>query len=123
MLLTSDNKMRRLILIGDKVLIRPKSFSDKTKSGLYLPQTVADKELVQSGYVLQTGPGYAIPSMDETEVWKPDEEKLKYLPLQAQEGDVALFLARHAFEVQYEGEKYLIVPHSAILMLVRDEEL
>jgi co-chaperonin GroES (HSP10) len=123
MLLTPDNKIRKFILVGDKVLIQPKAFSEQTKSGLYLPQTVVEKEPVHSGYVLQVGPGYAIPSSDEQESWKPEEERLRYIPLQAKEGDVALFMARNMFEVMYEGEKYLIVPHSSILMLVREEDL
>lgn len=121
--ITPDNKIRKFILVGDKVLIQPKAFSDQTKSGLYLPQTVVEKEPVQSGYVLQVGPGYAIPSIDDQESWKPEDERLKYVPLQAKEGDVALFLSRNAHEVQYEGEKYMIIPHGAILMLVREEDL
>lgn len=121
--LTPDNRIRKFVLVGDKVLIQPQAFNDRTKSGLYLPQTVAEKEPIQSGLVLQVGPGYAIPSMEEPESWKPEEERLRYIPLQAKEGDVALFQARNAFEVQYEGEKYLIIPHSAILMLVREEDL
>jgi co-chaperonin GroES (HSP10) len=121
--ITSDNKIRRFVLVGDKVLIKPKTFNDQTKSGLYLPQTVVEKEPIQSGYVLQVGPGYAIPSAEENESWKPEDERLKYIPLQAKEGDLALYLARNSFEVQYEGEKYLIIPHNSILMLVREEEL
>jgi chaperonin GroES len=121
--ITPDNKIRKFILVGYKVLIQPKAFSDQTKSGLYLPQTVVEKEPVQSGYVLQVGPGYAIPSIDDQESWKPEDERLKYVPLQAKEGDVALFLSRNAYEVQYEGEKYMIIPHGAILMLVREEDL
>ncbi|HRH34155.1 MAG TPA: co-chaperone GroES family protein [Catalimonadaceae bacterium] len=121
--LTPDNKIRKFILVGDKVLLKPSAFSEKTKSGLYLPQTVIEKEPVQSGYVLQVGPGYAIPSMEETESWKGEEARIQYIPLQAKEGDLALFLARQSFEVQYEGEKYLIIPHQAILMLVREDDL
>lgn len=121
--LTPDNKIRKFILVGDKVLLKPGAFNEKTKSGLYLPQTVVEKEPVQSGYVLQVGPGYAIPSADEPESWKGEEERMRYIPLQAKEGDIALFLGSQSFEVQYEGEKYLIIPHQAILMLVREDDL
>jgi co-chaperonin GroES (HSP10) len=41
------------------------------------------------------------------------------MPLQAEEGDFAIFVRDAAIEVEYEGEKYLIVPHSSILMLMR----
>ena len=39
--------------------------------------------------------------------------------LQAEEGDYALFLKDQAIEIEYETKKYLIVPQSAILMLIR----
>jgi co-chaperonin GroES (HSP10) len=43
--------------------------------------------------------------------------------LQAREGDLAIFLSGGATEVMYEGEKYFIVPQSAILMLEREDDL
>jgi hypothetical protein len=46
-----------------------------------------------------------------------DSGQVKYIPLQAREGDIAIFLLSGATEVLYEGEKYFIVPQSAILML------
>lgn len=121
--ITADNKLKRLIVVGDRVLIKPKDPSDRTSSGLYLPPTVQEKEQVQSGYVIKVGPGYPIPVQTEDEPWKETEEKVKYMPLQAQEGDVALYLQRNAIEVQYEGEQYVIVPQSSILMLERLEDL
>jgi co-chaperonin GroES (HSP10) len=48
---------------------------------------------------------------------------VKYLPLQAAEGDYAIFLKESAMEIEFEDKKYLIVPHSAILVLVRTEIL
>jgi co-chaperonin GroES (HSP10) len=59
----------------------------------------------------------------ENESWKAEEEQVKYIPLQAKEGDLAIFLLSGATEVMYENEKYFIVPQSAILMLEREEEL
>lgn len=121
--ITADNKLKRLIVVGDRVLIKPKDPSDRTSSGLYLPPTVQEKEQVQSGYVIKVGPGYPIPTPAEDEPWKETEEKVKYMPLQAQEGDVALYLQRNAIELQYEGEQYVIVPQASILMLERLEDL
>ena len=68
-------------------------------------------------------PYYPLPTQTEDEPWKETEEKVKYMPLQAQEGDLAIYLQRHAIEVQYEGEKYVILPQAAILMLERFEDL
>ena len=120
---TADNRLRRLIIVGDRVLIKPKSPTDRTNSGLYLPPTVTEKEQVQSGYVIKVGPGYPIPSASEDESWKETEEKLKYMPLQAKEGDIAIYLQRNAIDLEYDGEKYVNVPQGSILMLDRSEDL
>ena len=120
---TADNRLRRLIIVGDRVLIKPKSATDRTNSGLYLPPTVTEREQVQSGYVIKVGPGYPIPSTSEDEPWRESEEKLKYMPLQAKEGDIAIYLQRNAIDLEYDGEKYVIVPQGSILMLDRSEDL
>ena len=121
--LTSDNKFKKLVVIGDRVLIRPSRPHERTESGLYLPPGVQEKEKVQQGYVIKTGPGYAIPMPVDDEPWKHQDEQVKYVPLQAREGDIAIFLLSGATEVLYEGDKYFIVPQSAILMLEREVEI
>ena len=123
MILTQDNKLKKLIVIGDRVLIKPHKPDERTATGLFLPPGVQEKEKVQQGLVIKTGPGYAIPMPVESEPWKNEEEQVKYIPLQAREGDLAIFVMGGATEVLYEKEKYYIVPQSAILMLERDEEL
>ena len=123
MILTSDNKLKKLIVIGDRVLIRPSKPDEQTASGLYLPPGVQEKEKVQQGQIIKTGPGYAIPMPVDDEPWKSEDENVKYVPLQAREGDLAIFLVSGAPEVMYEGEKYFIVPQGAILLLEREEEL
>lgn len=123
MLITPDNKLKKLIIIGDRVLIRPTRANERTQTGLYLPPGVQEKEKVQQGYIIKIGPGYAIPMPPEDEPWKAQEEKVRYVPLQAKEGDLAIFLLSGATEIMYEGEKYFIVPQSAILMLEREEDL
>jgi len=124
MKITQENKLKKLIVVGDRVLIRPAKQSDKTSSGLYLPPGVQEKEKIQSGYVIKVGPGYPLPlPVDDDEMWKGKDEQVKYLPLQAQEGDLAIFLQKGAIEVIYEDEKYFIVPQASILMLERDEDL
>jgi len=122
-MITQDNQLKKLIIIGDRVLIKPSKPNEQTTSGLYLPPGVQEKEKVQQGYIIKTGPGYAIPLPVENEPWKTEEEQVKYIPLQAKEGDLALFLLSGATELLYEGEKYFIVPQNAILMLEREEDL
>lgn len=122
--LTAENRLRKLIVVGDRLLIRPKKQPDKTESGLYLPPGVQEKEKVQTGFVIKVGPGYPIPmATDEDEPWKENDEKIKYVPLQAQEGDLAIFLQKGAVEVVYQGEKLFIVPQSSVLMLEREQDL
>jgi co-chaperonin GroES (HSP10) len=119
----SATNLHKLIVVGDRVLLKPKSLNDRTKSGLYLPPTVTEKEEIQSGYIIKAGPGYPIPSAEDEESWKKDKEKTKYIPLQAKEGDFALYLQKHAIEIEFDREKYFLVPQSAILLLLRDEDL
>jgi chaperonin GroES len=121
--ITQDNRFKKLIVIGDRVLIRLTRPNERTESGLYLPPGVQEREKVQQGYVIKAGPGYAIPMPPEEESWKQTEDNVKYIPLQVKEGDLAIFLLSGATEVLYEGEKYYIVPQSAILMLEREEDL
>jgi len=119
-----DHRLKKLTVVGDRVLIRPAKDSEKTDSGLYLPPGVQEKEKIQKGYVILTGPGYPLPlPADEDDVWKGKEDSVKYLPLQAREGDLAIFLQKGAIEVIYEKEKYFIVPQASILMLEREEDL
>lgn len=111
-------------MVGDRVLVKPKSPQNKTKTGLYLPPTVQENEKVQSGYIVKVGPGYPIPAMtDNDEPWKEQKEEVKYVPLQASVGDLAIYLAKSGFEIEFNKEKYIILPHASILMIIRDEDL
>jgi chaperonin GroES len=116
---------REVILIGDKVLIRPDEENDRTPSGLFLPQGVAQKDQVMSGTVVNVGPGYPLgEAATEGEPWSgTTRTELRYVPLQAARGDYAVFLRNNAVEVEIDGSKYQIVPHGAVLLLIRDRLL
>jgi chaperonin GroES len=119
-----EQNLDKFIMIGDRVLIRPKSPSDKTKSGLYLPPGVQEKERTHAGYVVKVGPGYPIPAINDVdEPWKDKSDEVKYVPLQLKEGDLAIYLQSSGYEIEFKKVKYIIVPHSAILMLIRDDSL
>jgi len=117
------NPIDKLIVVGDRVLIKPKTGTGKTRSGLLLPPGYKEKEEIQSGYVVKTGPGYPIPLPSEgiDEPWKKKEEAINYIPLQATVGDLAIFLKKGAVEIQFHNEKYFIVPQHSILLLERDD--
>ena len=114
---------KQMIVVGDRILLELNVGQDKTKSGLYLPPSVVEKEKVAMGRVVRVGPGYPIPNPNytEDEPWSTPKDPMRYIPLQAKEGDYAIFLREQGIEVEFEDRKYLIVPQSAVLMLVRDE--
>ncbi len=120
-----SNVTDKFVVVGDRVLIRPVAGDGRTKSGIYLPPGVQEKEKIQSGYVLKIGPGYPVgPPPESDEPWMEKITTPQYIPLQAKVGDLAIFIQSSAYEIEYEGEKYLIVPHAAILMFIRkDDEL
>jgi len=116
---------KQVVVIGDRILLQLDEEGDRMKSGLYLPPSVREKEKVAMGRVVKVGPGYPIPnpSYTDDEPWSQPKDPMRYIPLQAKEGDYALFLREQGIEVEFEEKKYLIVPQSAVLMLVRDELL
>lgn len=119
-----EKDLSKLILVGDRILVKPKNPVGRTKSGLYLPPTVQENETLQSGYVMRVGPGYPIPAISESDdFWKESKDEVKYVPLQAKVGDLAVYLPKGGFEIEFNKEKYIILPQSAILMLVRDESI
>jgi len=119
-----ESNLDKFIVVGDRVMIKPKSPQERTKTGLYLPPGVTEKERIHSGYVLKVGPGYPIPAIqDVDEPWKDKSDDVKYVPLQPKPGDLAIYLQNSSYEIEFRKEKYVIVPHSSILLLIRDEDL
>jgi co-chaperonin GroES (HSP10) len=117
---------KKLVVVGDKLLIAPDKEQERTAHGLYLPPGVKEKEKVQTGYVIKVGPGYPVmnPNFIDQEPWSTTpKDPVKYIPLQAEEGDYAIFLRDAAVEIEFEGKEYLIVNQSAILMLIRPGEI
>lgn len=115
---------REIIVVGDRVLIAFDDDESRTEFGLYLPPGVKEKEKVRGGYVVKVGPGYPMPDLNSVgdEPWSESTKKdFKYIPLQAQVGDFAIFLNNSAVEIEFEEKRYVVVSQSAILALVRDE--
>ncbi len=114
---------KRLIVVGDRVLIAPEEGEERTNVGLYLPASAIEGRQVQGGRIVATGPGtpMAEPASMDEEPWKihGGGAEVKYLPMQAEMGDYALFFRKAAVEITFEGKAYLVVPQAAILVLVR----
>ena len=88
-------------------------------------QMLGASAVLLQGRILPGGTGPGMPEWQtlytDDEPWSKPKDPARYIPLQVQEGDYALFLRDQAIEVEFEEKKYLVVPQSAILMLVRDE--
>jgi chaperonin GroES len=113
---------KELLVVGDRVLVRPESGEVKTKVGLFLPAGVREKEEVRSGTIVAVGPGTPLPPpSDEHEPWKEGYRAPRYLPMQVSLGDYALFFRKAAIEITFEDENFLVVPYGAILVLVRGQ--
>ncbi|MBE0592870.1 MAG: co-chaperone GroES [Gemmatimonadales bacterium] len=118
--------LKKLIVVGDRVLVSPQEGEERTKVGLYLPPTAVDHQAVQGGRVLATGPGTPLsaPTEIDDEPWRLGaKSEGRFLPVQARVGDFALFFRKAAVEISYEGQRYLVVPQAAILVLVRPQDI
>jgi chaperonin GroES len=104
---------KRLLVVGDRVLVKVEDGEQRTKVGLYLPPTAIDNQAVQGGEIMSTGPGLALPDLADQgdEPWRigGSNREARYVPMQARVGDYALFFRKAAVEITFE-----------ILALVRD---
>lgn len=113
---------KHLIVVGDRVLVQPEEGEERTNVGLYLPPTAIDRQAVQSGRIIATGPGTPLsePASLDDEPWRiTSSSETRYVPMQAHVGDFALFFRKAAVEITFESKRYLVVPQAAILVLVR----
>ena len=115
---------KELIVVGDRILLRIDEQEQRTSVGLYLPPTALEKENVQSGRVEEVGPGIPLPprGTDDDDVpWtqSASEPEMRFIPLQASKGDHAIFARKEAVEIKFDDEKFVVVPHAAILVLIR----
>ena len=84
--------------LADRVVIEPKEAETKTASGIFIPDTA--KEKPQQGTVVAAGPG------------KKDEA------MEVKVGDVVLYGKYSGTELEFEGEKYLMMRQSDVLAII-----
>lgn len=85
---------------GDRVIIKPQTAEQTTKSGIVLPDTAQEKP--QTGTVVAVGEGRVT-----------DEGKT--IPVKIKEGDVVIYAKYGGTEIKSEGTEYLIIKESDIL--------
>ena len=114
---------KKIIIVGDRILIRPDKGESKSSAGLYLPPSVLEKQEVRGGIVVEVGPGIPLGSAEDIidEPWRDSDPKTNYLPTQAEIGDFALFLGKASIDIKLEEKDYLIISQAAILILIRDD--
>ncbi len=101
----NSNKIN-LVPLGDRVLVQPthEDSALKTKSGIYIPETV-EKEKPEEGTVLAVGEGRY---MDGT-----------LIPLRVKVGDRVMFSKYGYDELKVDGKEYLIVKEDSILVIIK----
>lgn len=92
--------------LGDRVVIETseKEKGGKTKTGIYLPETV-DKERPEQGKIVAVGPG------------KLSDEG-KRIPMSVKKGDLVLFTKYGPNEIKVDGKEYLIAREDDILAIL-----
>jgi chaperonin GroES len=86
--------------LGDRVLVKPIEKEEKTKSGIYLPDTA--KEKPQEGEVIAVGPG----KYDDTG---------KRIPMDLKVGDKVIYAKYGGTEIKVDDVEMMILRESDIL--------
>jgi chaperonin GroES len=89
--------------LADRVIIKPSPSDEKTKGGLFVPDTAKEKPVI--GEVVAVGPG------------KVTEDGKKISP-EVKVGDKVLYGKYSGTEVTVEGEEYLIMREADIFAVV-----
>lgn len=95
----------KLVPLEDRIIVEPMTEEEKTKGGIYLPDTV-DREKPEQGKVISVGPGKML-------------ESGKRSPMDVHIGDKIVFSKYGPDEIKLEGKKYLIIRHSDILAIIK----
>jgi len=109
----AKQKFRRVLTISnmnikplaDHIVIEPISQEEKTKSGIFLPQS-AEKERPEQGKVVAVGPGKTLSSG-------------KLVPCEVKPGDIVLFTKYGPNEVKVDGKEYLIAKQEDVLAVLK----
>ena len=90
--------------LSDHILIEPVSVEEKTKAGIFLPQS-SDKERPEQGKVVAVGPG---------KLAKTGER----IAIEIKVGDTVLFSKYGPNEIKIDGKEYLIAKQDDILAIL-----
>ena len=91
--------------MGDRVVVKPKSREETTKSGLVLPDTASERP--QQGEVLSVGPGRQL-------------DNGQRVTLDVKQGDTVLFAKYSGTEFKLEDEELLILSERDVLAVIEN---
>jgi chaperonin GroES len=86
--------------MGDRLVVKPTQSEEKTKSGIYIPDTAKEKS--QEGKVIAVGPG------------KMTDEG-KRIPMDVEVGDIIIYAKYGGSEIKLDEEELIIMRESDIL--------
>jgi chaperonin GroES len=86
--------------MSNRLVVKPMQTEEKTKSGIYLPDTA--KEKPQEGKVVAVGPG------------KVTDEG-KRIPMEVEVGDIIIYAKYGGSEIKIDEEEYIIMREEDIL--------
>jgi chaperonin GroES len=89
---------------ADYILIEPTSETEKTESGIIIPET-ADKERPEQGKVVAVGPGKM---MDSGEI----------RPMTIKKGEKVVFSKYGPTEISVDGKEYLMAREDDIMAII-----
>jgi len=90
--------------LNDRVIVKPKEALEKSKGGVYLPET-ASKEKPIEGVVISVGPG------------KTTENGTR-VPLEVKKDQKVIFSKYSGTEIKIDDENYLILKEDDILAII-----
>jgi len=91
--------------LEDRILIKPLEKESQTGSGIFLPESAAEKPM--QGKVIATGPGKLLDSGERAK-------------MSVKKGDTVVFGKYSGTEIEIKGESHLIVRESELLGLIQN---
>ncbi|HEX9896671.1 MAG TPA: co-chaperone GroES [Dehalococcoidales bacterium] len=86
--------------MGNRLVVKPMQSEEKTKSGIYLPDTA--KEKPQEGKVIAVGPGRVT-------------DEGKRIPMEVEVGDIIIYTKYGGSEIKIDDEELIIMREDDIL--------
>ncbi len=90
---------RKFNPLADRVVVKPSTKEEVTKSGLVLPDTAKEKPV--EGEIIAAGPGR----------W----DEGKRIPLEVKVGDKVIYAKYAGSEIKEDGQEYIILKEADIL--------